>query len=150
MNDGEILIWDVEANGFLNTVTTVWCVVLLNYETGSIRSYVGDEIPDAIVRLASARAIIGHYVKGYDIPVILKLYGVDLAEFTEVIDTVELSRALAPWMPDHKLRTWGDLLGVPKGDFDQFHAYSPAMIPYCCQDVFLNRDVFDTLLTGAI
>jgi DNA polymerase III epsilon subunit-like protein len=62
-----------------------------------------------------------------------------------VVDTVKLSRRLAPHLPNHKLATYGDLLGFPKLPFHEFETFTPEMAVYMERDVRLNALVWEFL-----
>lgn len=145
---GEILVADLETDGL--KPNRIWVVGIISMETGEYRAYVGDEeVPEGLMRLANAERIIGHSFKSYDAQVISKLTeGLIVIDPDKIDDTVEISRALFPNLKNHKLKTWGEILGVPKieytGGFDEFHE---DMLPYCKRDVELNKLLYEFLLS---
>lgn len=140
---GEVLVADLETNGI--DPSRIWVVGVLNVETDEYTSYVGDDIPEGLMRIAEADLVIGHYFKKYDAKVINKLTeGLITLQEDKIIDTVELSRSLFSDLPNHKLKTWGDIFEYPKIDYDKgFEEFHPEMLPYCERDVRLNKRVYD-------
>jgi DNA polymerase III epsilon subunit-like protein len=140
-----VLVCDIETDGFKPTV--IWCVGIIDLETDEYTAYYGDDIPEGLLRLADADRVVGHYFKGYDAPVIEKLTeGLVKLDPNKIDDTCEISRALFPEMPDHKLETWGEVLGLPKGKFKDFSKFSNEMLVYLERDVRLNALVYRTFL----
>lgn len=139
------VLFDIEANGFLDTVDTIWCVVATNLDSGVTRRYSPFDIDEAVKYLQSADVLVGHNIIGYDLPAIWKVHH-PWYEVPAIIDTLVLSRYLRPerW-GGHGLEAWGKTLGFPKGDFHEFDAYSAEMLEYCENDVKLNVKVLETL-----
>jgi DNA polymerase III alpha subunit (gram-positive type) len=143
---GEILVGDLETDGF--DPSQIWVVGILNLETDEYKSYTGDDIAEGLCRLADADLVVGHNFKKYDAAVIEKLsHGVIKIDHDKIDDTWELSRELFPELPNHKLETWGEILGSPKIKYNKgFAKFHPEMLPYCEQDVRLNADVYRTFI----
>ena len=73
-----MLIFDLEANGLLDDVTRIHCLVIYDTETDQTLRY-NDEgstepITKGVQRLEDAEVIAGHNVIGYDLPCIRKIY----------------------------------------------------------------------------
>jgi len=93
------LIFDIETDGLLDTMTTIHCIGIKDAETGQATAYNGDRIQTAIDRLCSADCIVGHNIIGFDIPAIINRY----PEFKPqgvVRDTLVLSRLFWPHIKD--------------------------------------------------
>ena len=142
-----ILVADLETDGLLDDVTTIWMVGILDHTTDEFTAYVGDDVAEGLMRLQAADLIIGHNWNGYDAKVIQMLTEglCDLSGIT-VADTCEMARAAFPSMPNHKLKTWGEMLGLPKMDSPSFDTFSPEMVPYCERDVRVTKMLFDFLM----
>lgn len=139
-------MFDLECNG-LNP-NTIYMISMTCLISGEKRTFVGvDEVPEAIAILADADALIGHSIRSFDCKVIEKLTE-NLIKFDQlkILDTVEMSRALARDMPNHKLATWGEILGIEKLEQPPFGEFTPAMIPYCERDVEVNVHIFYALI----
>ena len=66
--------FDIESNGLLDTVHSIWCIVCREVDTGEVRKFNDDEIEDALMLLSMADEIIGHNIIDYDIPAIQVKY----------------------------------------------------------------------------
>lgn len=142
-----ILVADLETNGF--KPNKIWVVGVLDVETDEYTAYTGDDVAVGLMRLVEADLVIGHNFREYDAKVISKLTERVIEIPNEkIIDTLELGRMLFPDMPNHRLATWGEMLGLPKieytGGFDEFHE---DMLPYCKRDVVLNKLLYEFLLS---
>jgi hypothetical protein len=63
----------------------------------------------------------------------------------QIIDTLVLSRMLCPERRNHSLKSWGDDLGFPKGEFNWCawdRTVTPELVTYCQQDVAVTRRLF--------
>ncbi len=171
------LVFDIECDGLLATVSVVHCIVTLNVDTRNISTYFEGQVIDGLVAdgnieagieaLQAAEEIIPHGGFGYDIPVIKKLYGVDLAATPQrVTDTLILSRALNPEraypkgmpkskvnestglskaIPRHSLDAWGYRLGTAKVQHEDWSHFDEAMLKRCIGDVQLTSLVLEAL-----
>jgi hypothetical protein len=139
-----ILVGDIETNEIHNP-SELWMVGVLDYFTDEFTAYHGDDVPEGLLRLAEADVVIGHNFKGYDAKNIERMTNY-LVKFDRdrIIDTLDLSKANAR-LDNHKLKTWGEMFGYPKGDWTDFSRWDPGMIPYCERDCRLTKKVFDFL-----
>ncbi len=140
------IVFDIEANGF--EPDTLWCIVAYELDRKQMSWWVGDDrlaFNDWIKGHGDCE-VIGHNILGYDIPVLEKLLGTDFSK-CKVTDTLVMSRLANPQRHNgHSLENWGTILGQPKGDYNDFTTYSPAMLDYCKQDVSVNVLVYQRLL----
>jgi len=151
-----MILFDIETNGLLDTVTKIHCGWTYNFTTEVYTGYKPHEMLDLIDDLSCATHLVGHNIIAYDIPVIKKLYGIDLSN-KEITDTLILSqlafynlfdldvkRRCVPgkMYGSHSLKAWGVRLNENKGDYgeqeDAWHSYNEDMYNYCEQDVRLN------------
>jgi hypothetical protein len=142
MSNWEYILFDLECNGF--KPTKIWCICMTDLITRENRSFVGPAaIAEAIILLQDAKMIAGHNIKTFDVRVIEKITeGAVTFDRDKILDTLYLSKALVK-MDDHKLESWGEILGVPKLSTPfSFYRYDPRMVPYCERDVELNVQVF--------
>ena len=130
---------DLEANGL--TPDTIWCVVTMENDHVEVHT-----TPETLREaLRSSVSVVGHNLIGYDIPVLERLWGVSVAS-ERIIDTLVLSRLCDPSKSGgHSLRNWGNELGFPKGDHDDWSRLSQEMIDYCIQDVKVTAAVHQKL-----
>ena len=108
------ILFDIEANGLLDTVSRVHCIVGKDLKTGEvIRLF---EPVDGINSISTdlylnkstvssyferATTIIGHHIIGYDNDILSRFFDVDVSE-KNIIDTLVWSQTLNP---DRKLPT---------------------------------------------
>jgi|TARA_B100001939_G_scaffold135572_1_gene117699 DNA polymerase-1 len=143
MNNSKV-IFDIEGNGLQPTV--IHCLVAKELD-GKIYKYGPDKIEEGIAFLNEADTLIGHNILSYDIPVIQKLYGVDLSD-KDIEDTLVMSRLFNPIRENgHSLKTWGYRVNFFKQEQpEDFEVFTPEMLEYCCHDVRLNELVYHALL----
>jgi|TARA_R100000479_G_scaffold166519_2_gene106406 DNA polymerase I-like protein with 3'-5' exonuclease and polymerase domains len=138
------VVFDIEANGL--QPDKIWCIVAKPLNEPVV-SFGPDKIEKGIEYLQDADVLIGHNILGFDIPVIDKLYGVDLSKH-KIKDTLVMSRLFNPVRENgHSLKTWGYIVGFPKNEQpEDWDSFSQDMLKYCQQDVILNEKVYQRLL----
>jgi len=161
-----MILFDLETNGLLPKVTQIHCGVTYNTETKEYKRYGPEEIPLIIKDLRAADTIAAHNGINFDIPVIQKLYGVDLHKECKVLDTLLWSKLayynlididsrstrVPPRMKgSHSLKAWGYRLAEHKGDYGEQSAawdvFTTEMLDYCEQDVKVTAKLYEKLLT---
>jgi len=136
-----LIYLDLEANGL--TPDTIWCVVTRENGVSTVHT-TRDTLCKA---LEGSVSVCGHNLIGYDLPVLERLWGLSVAS-ERVVDTLVLSRLFDPSKSGgHSLRNWGNELGFPKGDHDDWSRLSQEMIDYCIQDVAVTEAVHKNLVT---
>ncbi len=131
---------DLEADGL--DPTRIWCVV--TRENGV--SQVHTNRSTLCEALEGSVSVCGHNLIGYDLPVLKRLWGVSVAP-ERIVDTLVLSRLYDPSRAGgHSLKVWGELLGFPKGDHDDWSCLSTAMIEYCERDTEVTEAVHKQLV----
>ena len=163
--DESWLVFDIETDGLYKDVTKIHCVVIHDLGSGHTTSYGPDTVNGAITRLATADVLIGHNILFYDIPVIEKLYSINLQDFVRVIDTLVCSRLIWPkeklydlddeqyqeLPPNLKggnaLKAWGHRLSEYKLDFKDFSEFSKEMEAYCIQDVNVTTKLWAHIIS---
>lgn len=138
-----ILIADIETNDLDPNI--IWMVGVLDYKTDVFTSYHGDDVAVGILRLLEADRVIFYNGLGFDVPVMERLTE-GLAKFDrqKIIECLNLSRSYVS-MANHKLATWGEIFGFPKGDHSDFSRYSEEMRAYCERDCRLTKMIFEFL-----
>jgi DNA polymerase-1 len=162
-------IFDLETNGFLESVDRIHCLVIKNYETKEVLRFRSDDLINSIEAglsvLASCSVIAGHNVIAYDLPVIHKLY----PEFkTDAIirDTLLMGKIIFADIKEHdmklfkrgkldgkligrhSLKAWGYRLNVLKGTFGETADWSTItneMVDYCALDVEVTSALFSRM-----
>jgi hypothetical protein len=159
------LIFDIETDGLYHDVTKIHCVVTYELGSGNITRYGPDSVNNAIAHLATADVLIGHNIQFYDIPVINKLYSINLENFARVIDTLVCSRLIWPkeklydlddehyqeipsnLKGSNALKAWGHRLSEYKLEFKDFSEYSKEMEDYCVQDVRVTEKLWSHIVS---
>jgi len=149
-----ICVGDLEANGFLNDATHVWCGVFIDISTGQKWKFGPDEIPAMLEFMDTCGKLIFHNGIGYDFPLLEKLYGYTYRG--EVIDTLIMSRLFNPkrMRPftyrgrggPHSIECWGYRVGRWKPDHTDWLNYSPEMLHRCDEDTEILLLVYNELL----
>jgi DNA polymerase I-like protein with 3'-5' exonuclease and polymerase domains len=154
------VIFDIETDGLLEDCTKVYCIVLFDLETGKLHSFSGEETVDALFFLKNSERIIGHNIISFDLPVLEKIYKWKPPSNIDIVDTLVMSKLIYPdravrdskknsidksLYGRHSLKSWGQRLGLWKGDFTDFTQFSKEMLVYCERDVELNALLYNKL-----
>lgn len=157
------LVFDIEANG-LNTITKdkndvwhpaqtrVWCLSIVDFDTGEEWLFSEDDIKTGVEMLSRADVIMGHNIIQYDIPVLESHYGSLLKNSPgiNIIDSVILSQMMYGDNPPggrHSLKSWGEYLGHKKDEKPvSWQYYSHLMGEYCLQDSRVQRSLIKFLM----
>lgn len=133
---------DIETNGLDPDV--IWCAVC---RASNVSTVICNAEDFKQYKAANPEALwVFHNGIGFDVPVLKKLWDV---EFTKesILDTLVLSRLANPSRSGgHSLRNWGNTLGFPKGDHEDWSCLSPEMIDYCIRDTEVTQAVHNALL----
>ena len=165
-------IADIESNGLLDTINTVWCIVLRCPDTDEVRQFKPHQIEEALDLLSTAAEVIGHNFVLYDYPALQIVYP-DFEIKGTITDTLILSKMIhnelynddvernwsvtpsassAEKFPKkfwgrHSLKAWGMRLGDFKDDYDGgWDAYSDVMLSYCVQDTQVTAALYKSLM----
>lgn len=163
-----MLIFDIETDGLLDTVSRLFCLSIYDTETDKLVAYGIDEVDKGVQRLRAADAICGHNIINYDIPALDKLCGFDVTG-KDVFDTLVVARLIytnlgttdlgrmkkgtlpKKYYKSHTLAAYGYRLGVLKGTYgqqeDAWHEYNLAMLEYNKQDVIVTKALYEKLLS---
>lgn len=158
-------VFDIECNGFLDTVTKLHSLVLLDADSGEVHSFHGT-FADGLTMLLEADELIGHNVIAFDLPVLHKLFP-SLQIDAAITDTLVLSRLIhsdikaedGPRLTaktidpklfgSHSLEAWGQRLGFHKQEYTGgWDTWSPVMQEYCEQDVKVTHRLWQYLSPG--
>lgn len=142
----EYVLYDIEGDGLYNEVTQLWCAVIIDLPTGTVRGFRPDQLEEFAKVLNAAKLRVGHNIINYDDPVMLKFFG-QLLRWDSAVDTLVWSRLFYPDRPGgHSLRSWGIRLGCHKGDFNDFSQFTEEMFTYCLQDGEVNYNLIKYFL----
>lgn len=156
------LLFDIETDGLLDTVSKIHCVVARDVDTDEEYVWTGDKVKDCWNFLNKADTLIGHNILGFDIPVLEKIFNRKMAQM-QIRDTLVMARTIWPDRRDrdftlfregklppkligsHSLKAWGYRIGEFKGEFGEttdWEKFSEEMLVYCQQDVKVNVKLF--------
>lgn len=141
-------IFDIETDGLLSSVTRMWIIYVLDIETGEMRYWLEGDFGWVPV-LQEARLLVGHNIISYDLAVLEKLFNFKPSKHTTLHDTLLMSQVLnyRRFGDDgHAMERWGQYLGQPKVEHEDWSQYSEAMRLRCEGDVLLNKRIYDVLL----
>ncbi len=162
------LIFDLETDGLLNTVTKVHCLVIKDTDDGKVYTYSFSnpyERDEGLGHLQSGDLLVGHNVVRYDLPVLEKLFKITFDK-SKVFDTLVATRLIWSNIKDHdislmrndklpkkffgshSLEAWGHRLGNYKGDFKgPWDTFTQEMLDYCRQDVEVTATLYERCLS---
>lgn len=143
MENKKFAVFDIESDGLLDTVSKVFCISILDIQTGEQELFTPDRVLDALNRLKEFDVLVGHNIIAYDIPSLKKVYNFKFEG--SLMDTLILSRLRYPFLQSHSLDAWGERLGFPKIKYDNFSFYELEMGEYCNNDVLLNYKLYKHL-----
>ncbi len=147
------LYFDIEGNGFLDSVTHIWCICAIDLDSDREWSWGPDQIDEGLEFLGNADLLVAHYGHGYDFPALKKVKGwnplkperqdsVILAKLAnsdlkrddaELVKKGKLDKNL---QGSDKLKAWGQRIGEHKAEYEGgFDAWNQEMQDYCAQDV---------------
>lgn len=89
--------------------------------------------------------LVGHNLLSFDLPVINRICGTRIP-LVSCFDTLVLSRLFfAGKFKQHGLEAWGERLGFPKIEFNDFSQLTDEMVTYCQRDVELTVKLWKSL-----
>ena len=127
---------DIETDGI--DATKVWCVAVQDVHTEDTNIFYN---ADEFNAWLDGQTLVFHNGIAFDVPVLEKLWGSDFSNIV-VEDTMLLSQLDNPRRDGgHSLANWGEYLGYPKGDHEDWSKLSDEMVEYCIQDVKITTKV---------
>lgn len=141
MQSENFVYCDLETDGLNPSV--IWCAVCKFKSVSTVICNAHDFI--AYKAALPNTTWVFHNGISFDVPVLHRLWGIDF-DRSQVLDTLVLSRLADPSRSGgHSLRNWGNTLGFPKGDHEDWSCLSPEMIEYCIRDVEVTETVHNKL-----
>jgi DNA polymerase I-like protein with 3'-5' exonuclease and polymerase domains len=158
------VIFDIECNGFIDTVTRCVCIGYQIDGADPIIAHTPEQIKEALTAIENAETVIGHNIIAFDLPVLRKLYPKWRGPLGTVRDTLTLARLISPdirnddlqvenfpgkLIGSHSLKAWGYRLNISKGDalegITDFSTleYSEELGEYCKQDVVVTSLLYN-------
>ena len=104
------VVCDVETNGLLPKVDTVWCIVCKEWDTGDKTYFTPDTLDQFEEFAEGVDEWVGHNFVAYDLRVLRKILGVKIKP-SRVWDTLLISRLQnSNREGGHSLANWGRIL----------------------------------------
>jgi len=146
------LLFDIESNGLLPSVSKVHCIVATDVDTDEVFCFTPETIEAGLDLLYNADELMGHNIIAYDLRVLFKLYKWGPRPGTKLTDTLVVSRLKYPALAkdddkskpvgiigrligSHSLKAWGIRLGEFKSEYNGgWEEFSQEMLDYCVQD----------------
>ena len=140
------VIFDIETDGLLDTVSVIHCLSAAIYEDNNLIEEVNlTDYNDIIDFLDAQPLIVGHNIVRYDLPVLKKL--LDYTYPGSKYDTLALSWYLYPVRKEHGLESWGETVGIPKPYISDWENLDIAdYINRCSTDVVINTIIFGNFI----
>jgi DNA polymerase-1 len=158
------LVFDIEGNGLLDTVTTIHCIEAVDPDTRECLSFGPDRIAEGLAALDTADLLIAHFGEGYDFRALEQVHGYRIP-ILKRRDTVVISRLMFPNIKEadkalvrqgrlpgklsgkHSIEAWGMRLGRPKlhTDIEDWSVWTPQMQERCAGDAMTNVDIWHHL-----
>ena len=137
-----MIVFDVEANGLLDTATKIHC---LSYTTDGVTYdtlFDYDGMRDLIL---SQQGLIGHNIIRYDVPLLEKI--LDIKIEARLFDTLPMSWVLNYNRPKHGLESFGEDFGIPKPKIDDWNNLTQDDYRHrCVEDVKINWKLWQDVL----
>lgn len=142
----DYIVFDVEADGLLDSITKIHCLSYQKFHNNKeIFRESLTEYDDIIDFLNNSEILVGHNIVRYDIPALEKILGVEIKP--KLIDTLALSWYLFPDRIFHDLDSWGDYLGTKKPEIEDWKNLNiQEYIHRCEEDVKINVQLFNLQL----
>lgn len=134
------VVLDIETDGL--DPKNIWVCITKDLGTGEKIRWTN---PSGLKEYLSGAFLVGHNILWFDAPVLVRLWNIPI-DYELCIDTLVVSRLINSWdYSQHKLANWGERLGFPKWEFEDWSAYSEEMAKYCERDVELTERIFNFL-----
>ena len=138
-------VFDIKCNGLLPKVTTIYCFSynILSPELEIIERRTIFSKSDIVELFNKDFIFVGHNIIQYDLPVLKKLFGIDINSPENIIDTLSLSWYLYNQNQKHNLTYWKQHLGLKKDDsVDEECISLDICITYCQKNVTTTVKIF--------
>ena len=133
---------DIETDGF--DATKIHCIVARS-EKGKEKVWIGEECVQFADWSKQIDQFIMHNGVSFDAPILNRLTGSNI-KLSQVKDTLIESQLYNPIRDGgHSLEAWGNRLGFPKGECNDYHIFNQDMLDYCRRDTILTSKLSKVL-----
>ena len=123
----------------------IHCIVAKDLNTSKVKVWDHTNLETFKPWASNVNNFIMHNGVSFDAPVLNKLLGANI-KLKQVIDTLILSQLFNPTRDGgHSLSAWGQRLGHPKGEQEDFSTYTEDMLEYCKNDVDVTETLYKQL-----
>jgi DNA polymerase I-like protein with 3'-5' exonuclease and polymerase domains len=139
---------DIETDGLNPKI--IWCIAVHNIDNNKTIVFNNREEFNTLELfklwlLSEVDVLVFHNGIGFDIPVLERLLDVDFSHI-KIEDTMIMSQLDEPRRDGgHSLASWGQRLGFPKGDHEDWSKLSTEMIEYCKTDTIITGRLYTIL-----
>jgi hypothetical protein len=159
------VVYDIEADGLLDTITQIWVIALQDYQTKEKVFYTDQKcneykpegsLEEGVKKLLEYDLLIAHNKMGYDYHVLERffpdLWNRKTVPFNKCWDTFVQSKCQLFDRPrvkgvkgNHGLEYYGVLLKFPKPVIDDWTFFSEDKLKRCLDDIEINTRAYDYL-----
>ena len=164
------LIFDIETNGLLETLTHIHCLCTIDIDSGEVNSYstLDGTLEEGLKTLTTADLLVGVNSVSFDVPAIDKVAKLGLGAKTSIQEHLDIQlfarlkfpdttdrdyRAIGSGFPreligKHSLKAWGYRIGVIKGNYGEtsnWETCTQEMVDYCLQDCRVTLALYNYL-----
>ena len=153
------LIFDLETDGLLPSMTTIWSCGIGDPATGKITTYTDYDpaypsLQEGLDLLRAADRVVAHNLIGFDYWALEQLYPGTLM-FDQLWDSIVVAALMEPERRSHAIKAYGQEFGAEKGDFTNFRMEPEPgksraqqfaeMFEYMERDVEINMRIYKRL-----
>jgi hypothetical protein len=130
-------VFDAETDGFLNDMTTMHCMTIIDAATRHEWKSEDYELRKYLAVLDTFDVLVGHNIIGFDLPMLKKHFNWEPKPHVLIIDTLWLSRMYYPDIEGgHSLDAWGQRLGNKKTEY--YPVFDPEQ-PHYNEELLLQK-----------
>ena len=159
-------IFDVEANGLLDTATKIHCLVIAGLDDDHVHEYGPKQIKAGLKHLSRLDYLVGHNIAIFDLPLLYKLHSWVPKADCRIVDTLIAGRLILPNVDDlddqaaamgdpalsklrgrYSIEAWGARFRAPKPgtDIADWSKWTPEMQQRCAGDVAICKRLWQFL-----
>jgi len=139
----KVAIVDIETDSLQPTL--IHCIVAKDLQTSQVLVWDRNNLNQFKDWSLSIDRFVMHNGISFDAPVLNRLLNTNI-KLNQVIDTLILSQLFNPIREGgHSLSSWGDRLGHPKWEQEDFAVYTKDMLEYCKNDVEVTENLYKEL-----